>query len=169
MKRQSTIIFIALFAAIAPGIFAGEGHKQKVALFTEDGKAMLAKKIAHIKNTPWDGLLVEGLFTAEDVRVTQVQANSPGEKAGIQVGDVLVAMNGDKMSGMSKETFYASMENLEFGSKVVYKVKRGDSYQKVKVVMAQMPADVAAQSIGYAVMKQIEWSHGENQELAANH
>jgi len=167
MKRH-VLLFSALLLALAPSLIAGEGSGHKVALFTDEGKAMLAKKIAHIKNTPWDGLLVEGLFTGEEVRVTQVEANSPGEKAGVQVGDVLVAMNGDKMAGMSKETFYAAMENLSFGSEVTYKVKRAENLENVKVTMAQMPADMAAQAIGYTIMKYVEWSETESRELAAN-
>jgi S1-C subfamily serine protease len=107
---------------------------------------------AKLGSYAYDGIEVDGLFTGNEIRVVKVHDESPGAKAGIQVGDVLAAMNGKDMSAMDKETFWKVMKHTAIGDEVTYAVVRDGHKTKVNVTMAQLPREIASKKIGYHLL-----------------
>ena len=150
MKRTLTLIsiFLILSTALLAG---GDKHKKKkVCSRTAEECATSFRTYAE---SSWDGINVKGIGEQEVV-VTAVADESPGAVAGIQVGDVLVAMDKTALAGLSKKEFHASMVAVAVGQQVTYKIKRGESYSKIPVTMAQVPMKKVATKLGYHMLKQ---------------
>ena len=78
---------------------------------------------------------VQGEPEAKDARIAKVYPNTPAEKAGLQVGDVILKFDGDEI------TDFASLSELVGdkapGDKVKLEVKRGDETIKIDVVIGR--------------------------------
>ncbi len=140
MKRLSILAALALVAVIAAPSWAGSGEK-----CVADAQTCLNKMSAK-KSGAWIGLEFDK--SAEGVmKVKRVVADSPAEKAGFQVGDVLVALNGAKMSD------YDAMKKAKgawsVGQQVTYTVERKGAETAVAVTLGEMPTEVHAAMVGY--------------------
>jgi len=133
------------FAAIA-----GEGHAYKCDASMEEC-ATAFKKWA--ENETWSGIYADGLFSEDKVVVSEVASDSPAASAGILAGDVLLAINGNKLAGMTKESWKTMKASIKPGDAVSYKLARGGDYKKIKVTVAAFPMDLAAEKLGYHLMK----------------
>jgi len=118
------------------------------------------------KTGTWSGVWAKGLFEeGKKVVVDDVAADSPGAKAGIQVGDVLVSMDGMKLANISKENYKKHKKGLTPGSVVTYGLYRDGVAKSVKVSMIAVPTDVVAKKLGHHILN----SHGEHDtEVASN-
>ena len=107
-----------------------------------------------LKASGWVGVELEGDDEQYGpMTVTKVVTGSPAEGAGIQVGDVLVAMNGIEMKEGNQEKVVAARAGWKPGSSVVWTMHRGDQKREVSIVMAPMPADVLARYIGQHMLQ----------------
>jgi len=162
MKRFAVVALTALtlFSAVA---VAGEGHAKKC---KGDTQACLDKMTASLAAGAWDGIWVHSIKPGEDVVVRQVDADSPGAKAGIQEGDVLAAMNDVKLRDLDAKAFHQAMAGVKIGEEVVYAVNRNGSWLKVPVTMVATPKDEAAKQIGRHML----YGHAkmEGDKVAAN-
>ena len=77
---------------------------------------------------------LEDLFFAPGVKVTRVEGNSPAEKAGFQVGDVLLKLGGHEVNDPGALETLVNQSPVE--EDVTLRVSRGDSVFDVKVQMA---------------------------------
>ncbi|MDJ0839888.1 MAG: PDZ domain-containing protein [Acidobacteriota bacterium] len=151
MKRVVVCFLVVMsFAAIA-----GEGHEYKKCTASADECTAKFKEWA--AKTTYSGIWAEGLFSEEQVTVKEVAPESPAAEAGIKAGDVLVAINGVKLDGISEEAWKEHRASIKAGAKVWYKINRGGDYKKFAVVVTAMPMEIAAKKLGKHLMK----SHGE--------
>ncbi|MFQ5451317.1 MAG: ChaN family lipoprotein [Nitrospinaceae bacterium] len=72
----------------------------------------------------------------EGVSVTQVGEKSNAEKAGIQVGDVLLAMNGKQIAGV--EDLVDRLQQYNFGDRTTFHLRRGAEELDVEVLLGKM-------------------------------
>jgi len=77
------------------------------------------------------------LPSAEGVVVTQVEPNSPSEKAGIQNYDVVTAINGRKLEGPKELRLFVA--SLAPGSKAEVKVLRDGNEKTFSITLAERP------------------------------
>jgi len=70
----------------------------------------------------------DGYFstTLAEVKVASVQSGSPSEKAGLQVGDLIVELNGKPIKGASGLAVKKTLANVVPGEHVVLKVQRAN-------------------------------------------
>jgi len=141
---------ICLLATLSFAAVAGEGHGYACDASMEECAS--AFKTWAEKET-YSGIFVEGLFSDGKVRVTEVAADSPAAAAGVQAGDILVAVNGNAVSEMTKQSWKEMKASIHAGDNVWYKLARGGDYKKVKVTVTAFPMDLAAQKLGYHLMK----------------
>lgn len=95
---------------------------------------------------PWIGLAVLGPDTARrlgyplktGLLVQEVYPGGPGQKAGLQAGDVIVRVNGAPMSGLSD--LYRSLSQEKVGGAVRLEVRRGAALLTLKVNLQDMPS-----------------------------
>ena len=131
-------VALFLISAAAPAL-AGKGEK-----CTADAQTCLNHFSAY-KDKGWHGIKSEANDKGESV-VKSVVAGSPAEKAGFQPGDVLVSLNGAKMS--DKEAVKKAKGEWKVGSQVTYSVLRGGAEQQIAVTLAPMPEEVYAGMVG---------------------
>ncbi|MFP6866253.1 MAG: trypsin-like peptidase domain-containing protein [Roseibacillus sp.] len=69
------------------------------------------------------------------VVVKVVVKDSPAEKAGLKVGDIILAMDGEDLE--NKEEFSASIKEQEPGSKVTLKILRDDEEVEIEIELGE--------------------------------
>ena len=77
------------------------------------------KDLKYYKNEP----------TLSGVLVAHIDKNSPAEKAGIQPGDIIYAMNDDEISAVFREELpfiRKRISEIPVGDQIVFQIKRGD-------------------------------------------
>jgi serine protease Do len=98
-------------------------------------------------------------FNGEGAPVTDVQEGSPAEKAGIQVGDIIVAVDGRRVSNSQQVRAIISSKNP--GTEVILEVWRPDvaantaATKDIKVVLAELEPEAAAVPIFVQTLRQI--------------
>ena len=80
--------------------------------------------------------------------VKEVVPNSPAERAGIQPGDILYAMNGIPILPANDEKLYRARKGLKPGSSVTYTIRRNGGSRDLRITLDPMPANVMAKYIG---------------------
>jgi putative serine protease PepD len=76
--------------------------------------------------------------SAGGAQVSSVQANSPGQRAGLQAGDVVTAVEGKSIS--STEQFIATVDNYSPGKTITLTVKRGGATKQITLTLGTRPA-----------------------------
>lgn len=157
MKRFSfftVLMVLCVASALAGGDGSCKSNGKKVAYkkCSADTQTCLNKMTSKMSQMSWDGIYVEGIAAGEQVVVKNVVEDSPGAKAGIQAGDVLVAMNGKKLADLDPKAFNKTMAAVKIGEEVTYKVKRGQEWLKVSLAMTAMPKKEAATQVGWHLM-----------------
>ena len=80
--------------------------------------------------------------------VTRVVEGSPAESAGIQAGDLLIAMNGIELAEGNDEKIKADRASWKPGSSVTWTMQRDGADRNLAITLAPMPADILAAYIG---------------------
>jgi len=86
--------------------------------------------------------LAEAFGVKEGVLVTRVIPGSPAEKAGIKAGDIIVAVNGEKVSNFRELQF--KIIKLKPGTEATITVLRKGEKKNIKVKIGELPEDVAS-------------------------
>lgn len=108
---------------------------EPVQVFEWDGDAE-APEALHVSVGPWLGVtLAEENEAGNGARVTSVIKDSPAAKAGLRKGDVVVAMNGDKVVGPA--TLTEMIHASKAGETVKLEVVRDGSRQTVSAELAE--------------------------------
>lgn len=117
--------------------------------------------VTELKSTGFIGVELDKPGDKGEMVVTKVVPGAPAEKAGIQKGDVLVALNGIPFS---KDNWKKMAEVKKPGREVTCTVKRGTTNKNIKLTLVPMPADLMAKYIGEHMMKHAK----KDQQHAAN-
>jgi S1-C subfamily serine protease len=152
LKRA--FLLVGLMALVASSAFAGEQC-------TADAQTCLNYMAKKADSKGWLGVHYELNEEAGGYTVTKVIADSPASAAGLQVGDIVVAMNGVSM-GEKSEALKAEYQNMKPGYAVTYKIIRSGHNKTVKVKLAKMPEDVAMQMVGSHMLE-----HAQKEDAAA--
>jgi C-terminal processing protease CtpA/Prc len=131
------LVAVALLVAV-PAL-AGSGEK-----CTADAQSCLTKW-AKSKDMAWHGLHYDKGADGT-VTVKSVMEKSPATAAGIQVGDVLVALNGAKMA--DKDAVKKAKGEWKAGQAITLTVSRKGTESAITVTLAKMPEEVFASMVG---------------------
>jgi C-terminal processing protease CtpA/Prc len=109
-----------------------------------------------MKDSGWVGVELEG----DDAKygpmtVTKIIDGSPAQKAGIQKGDILVAINGIPLEEGNQEKLSAARAASKPGQSVTWTVRRQEEKRDVTITLAAMPADVLARYIGQHMLEHV--------------
>jgi len=150
MHQYVKWFIVALVLALALPVMAGEKGK-----CTMDTQTCLDKYAAKLKHKGWVGIELDKAKAEKGLLVTAVVPGSPAEAAGLEKGDVLLAVNGAKYADNTEDhcaTCEAQKGKWSPGSDVQYVVARDGKKMKVDVTLGQVPPDVMAQWLGYHMM-----------------
>src|SRR5688572_8149248 len=143
MKKLTLLLATALLVVAVPA-FAGTGEK-----CSADAQICLNHHAA-MKDKGWMGLEYDKTDPTA-VKVKAVTAGSPAAKAGFQVGDILVAMNGASMT--DKEALKKAKGEWKIGQSVTYTIKRKAAEKQLAVTLAPMPENVFASMVGLHMLE----------------
>ena len=143
MKRLLSLVLIVAVFTLAGTAFAGERH----AKCTEDTQVCLDRLTAKLKAKGWLGVELDKTDSGF-YKVSAVTADSPASAAGFRAGDVLVALNGVRISKDNKEALAKAKKGLAPGKAATYTVKRSGAKQQLAVTLGQMPGEMIAEWIG---------------------
>jgi S1-C subfamily serine protease len=140
MKAFMRFAVVAALLALAVPAFAGQPTGK-------DGYTaqQCLDEFAKMRDRGWAGYDALPNDKGEWV-ISSVPANGPGVAAGFQVGDVIVAANGAKVS--DKSAWKKATKEWKIGSPVTFTVNRGGTEQQIAVTLAPMPEDVFLSMVG---------------------
>jgi S1-C subfamily serine protease len=105
--------------------------------------ALLLAAAAHAAGKPSIGFSLsvetDGLFstTLKKVTITAVRPGAPADKAGLQVGDEVLAANDIPVAGTPGSKLSGVMENAKPGDHLKLRVQRGGAEQTVDIVVGE--------------------------------
>jgi membrane-associated protease RseP (regulator of RpoE activity) len=144
MHRHVWMVLAVLAVLAFLPVFAGGDHHSKCTYGTQECLDHMANKL---KNSGWVGVELD-TENQEGYLVNKVIAGSPAEAAGLQSGDILVALNGVGLKKENDEAMSKARKEWKPGQVVSYTVKRGSSSKEVSVTLGAWPADALARVIG---------------------
>jgi predicted metalloprotease with PDZ domain len=160
MRRSASLAILALFLFASLPALAGGEHK-KCPYPTQECLDHMATKM---KDSGWVGIEMDVDETSHVMTIKRVVPGSPAETAGIQVGDVLYALNGVQISEDNEEALQKVRKDWKPGQKVTYTIKRNGLDKQVDLTLAPMPADVLAAWIGNHMLEHVSTEVAENKK-----
>jgi C-terminal processing protease CtpA/Prc len=139
-------VAIGLLGALGgAAVLAGESyHKCTMPL-----QQCIDRMSSSLKTTGWVGIEFDDtVVTNGGYKVVKVIEGSPAEKAGLQPGDVLYALNGVRIAQDKPAALAKARQEWKPGQSVTYTVKREGVDRDIRLTLAPMPADVMARWIG---------------------
>ncbi len=137
--KTRIVLLSATLAMLAVPVFAGSGGK-----CTATTQVCL-NHWSSGKDMGWTGIELDKSVEGT-LKVKAVTADSPAAAAGFLPGDVLVALNGAKMS--DKPALQKAKGGWKAGQSVSYTVQRAGAEQQIAVTLARMPDQVYSSMLG---------------------
>jgi len=151
MKRHALLLIPALLLMAAP-VFAGEGH----GACTADAQGCLNKMAAYASTKGWMGVDGEADEATGFFKDTSVVAASPAAEAGIKEGNLLSAVNGEKIDMKDEAGMKAVMALLVPDAEVTFTVAGSYGKEKqVAVTLVELPEDEKAKMVGGHMLQHV--------------
>jgi predicted metalloprotease with PDZ domain len=146
MKRLICAHLVLLVVVATPVLAGDKGH------CTAPADECLAKMYQKLSAKAWLGIEHQ---ERDDGRweVSKVVAQSPADKAGFRVGDIIVSLDGVECSKENAKAIKEAMHGKSPGSTGVYVVKRKGGVETFQVTYAHVPEELMAQWIGEHMIK----------------
>ena len=150
---KKALLFAIVFGlafAVLPAI-AGEGHAKAESAEYEkkcgaDAQACLNWFAHKYEGRGWAGVSLE--MSDDGLRVSEVHHGTPAAKAGVKVGDVLLAINGIEYAEENKEKMAKLEGQMLAGNEFTYTIARNGKNKEISFALAEMPMDVVARMVG---------------------
>ena len=158
MKGRNWLVGLVLVAGIASlAVAGGDGHK-----CTKTTDECLTAMVSEMKTRGWIGVELDK-NDGGDLIVSRVVAGGPAEAAGIQVGDLFLAMNGIKFGDeKNMEALYTAKKTQKVGSEVTYTIARKGNTKQVALKLAPVPEETLAQWVGHHMMEHANTAIAKN-------
>ena len=157
MLRNKWMALTAVGVLMALPALAGEG--EKCSYSTQECLDAMANK--H-KNSGWVGVELNMDEHSHVLVVEKVLPGSPAEKAGLQHGDVLFAINNVEYNDENRDMLYKMKAASKPGDEITWTVKRNGYSKELTIELARMPADLLARYIGQHMMEHAAVEVAEN-------
>jgi C-terminal processing protease CtpA/Prc len=161
MRRivSTTIVVVSLAASLA---FAGD-KSMKCSYATQDCLNLMADKM---KSSGFVGVELDNKDMTEGYLVKKVFAETPAQAAGLEVGDIMYALNGVVISEANKEQLSRARADWKPGQTVVYTIKRNGADREVSLTLTSVPADIMARWIGEHMLEHAQLDVAKGTENA---
>lgn len=146
--RTLKIAAASLAAVMAFAAHAGDKYSCKA-----EAQACLNEMTAKLKTRGWVGIEMDQDEKTKAISVTRVVEDSPAKAAGLQAGDVLVAVNGIKFGEENEAELKKAKETMVPGATVKYTISRSGKEMLVAVKLGELPPAVLHQWIGQHMME----------------
>lgn len=147
MKTTRNFTCIVLATLVAAAAWAGDdGHKK----CASDTNACVQGMVEKLSNRGWIG--IEWDDKSEAPSLTLVVEDSPAQRAGLMIGDELLAFNGVLTSAGAEAVWAEAKKSLIPGKTITLTIKRAGVKKNVEVLLGHIPRAVMAQWIGNHVL-----------------
>ena len=146
----ASLAAVAVVTLLTSGVQAGEKHKHKKC--QGETQKCLDKMAAKLKAKGWLGIETSKIDGGW-YKISAVVADSPAEQAGLEVGDVLISLNGVKVNAENKADLKKIKKTLTPGAAANYVVKRQGTKQQVAVTLGHVPETQIAEWIGQHLLE----------------
>jgi C-terminal processing protease CtpA/Prc len=153
-KLLTTTLALALIMTVMPLWASEKEYKTCTENAADCARAMKDK----FKERGWVGINMDYDKERGVTVISNVVANSPAEKAGFEVGDVLVGLNGVDYNEENEESLKAEFASFKPGSVATFKVERNGKAIDIETHLEQIPQAILAQWVGQHVL---EYHQGE--------
>lgn len=151
-QRAAAATAILLLAAWC-GAAAGETGPK----CTYSTQECLNHMSARMKAAGWIGIEYDMDEPAGTAKIIRVLPGSPAEKAGLQVDDLLLALNDIDLTKKENEAaLLKARKEWKPGQTVNYTIKRAGATRQIPVVLGEWPADLLARYIGSHMLEHAE-------------
>ena len=158
-KLLTTTLALMLLMPVAVSWAGEEAHKT-----CPENAADCAKNMKkQFEKRGWVGINMEYDKERGVTYISNVVANSPAERAGFQVGDVLVGLNGVEYTEDNEKALKTQYAAFEPGGKATFGVERDDKPMNIEVELEQIPQAILAQWVGQHVL---EYHEGDTEVVA---
>jgi predicted metalloprotease with PDZ domain len=151
MKRAFGVLAAVMVMVMTVPAMAGDANKCSAS--TQD---CLNHMATNLKDRGWVGIEMDDSGGMGKMTITKVVDNSPALKAGFEVGDTLVAVNGVAFSEDNKKELKKMQYSMKPGADFTYTVARNGSKVDLDVELGTLPDNVMAQWIGGHMMDHAE-------------
>ncbi len=128
---------------------------------TADTQYCLNKMAAKLRDKGWVGVELDDADGA--MTITRVEPYSPALAAGLQRGDVLLAVNNVSFGSEDENAWHDVKSQMQVGKTITYTIKRDSAKRKVDVTLAEIPDEIMAKWVGRHMLE-----HAKPIELAQN-
>lgn len=143
MKTRSVLLSAMLLMLAIPA-FAGSGEKCSASA------QVCLNHWAEKQEAAWVGIEMDK-STDGMMKIKAVTAESPAAAAGFQTGDILMALNGAKLSDM--EAVKKARGAWTPGQSVTYTVQRAGAEKQIAVTLGKTPENVYAAMVGMHMLE----------------
>ena len=158
MKRAIGVLTVVMMMAVGAPAFAGDASKCSAS--TQD---CLNYMVKNLDNRGWVGIEMNDKGGTGMMIVTKVIDGSPAQKAGFEVGDTLVAVNGVAFSDENEKQLKDIQYAMTPGADFTYTVSRRGSRVDLDVELGDLPDSVKAQWVGSHMMDHAELQMASNE------
>tara|TARA_B100000315_G_scaffold122595_1_gene112479 strand:+ start:3904 stop:4908 length:1005 start_codon:yes stop_codon:yes gene_type:complete len=109
---------------------------KKNELLKPTAKLSYEKKILEAQSKPRIGIQFTG-----NLRILEVIQDSPAQKSGLQVGDMIVKLNGENVA--NQQTFTKKKDVFSPGDTITLSVKRAGERKNIPIILSATPRDEA--------------------------
>jgi C-terminal processing protease CtpA/Prc len=146
MMRAKWFVVLALVAVAFGQVLAGEDcHGKKCSMSTQ---ACLDAMASKLHDSGYVGVMLNMDESDGTLSIESVIPGTPADAAGLKAGDVLVALNGARISKDNHAAVEKARGDWKPGQQVTYTIQRNGAEQDITFALASMPADVLARMIG---------------------
>ena len=142
MGRRFVVLVAVVVFAIGVAL-AGEGYK-----CTASTQECLDKMAGKMQKSGFVGVELDTDEATGGYAITRVIPDSPAEESGLEAGDVLIALNGVRISEENHDAVKKAKKDWKPGQDITYTIKRDGEDREVNLTLGPMPADVLAKWIG---------------------
>ena len=151
MKRSIGVLSVVMILVMSVPAMAGDATRCSAS--TQDCLNHMAK---NLNNRGWVGIEMDDKGGVGMMVITKVIDGSPAEKAGFNVGDALVAVNGVEFSEENNKELKDIQYAMSPGADFTYTVSRKGSKVDLDVELGTLPDSVKAQWVGNHMMDHAE-------------
>lgn len=158
-KLLTTTLALALIMPVMPLAAGDKDYKN----CPGDAADCARKMKEQFKERGWVGINMEYDEEKGVTAISNVVANSPAEKAGFEVGDVLVGLNGVEYTEDNEKALKAEYAGFKPGTEATFKIDRDGKTIDIEVQLEQIPQAILAQWVGQHILE----AHQGEAEVAA--
>jgi predicted metalloprotease with PDZ domain len=148
--KKILISTLAMCAVLfAQAALAEKKHPHKKC--SQEAQACLHYMAENIKKKGWIG--VEWDRSGPRPVITKVVPKSPAEKAGIQVGDEILAFNGISSTEKEEVIWAEVKKQLIPGNKITLTMERSGKSREFEVELGRVPDQLVAQWVGHHMLE----------------